>query len=486
MTLPQISNYRLIKPIGEGGFAHVYLAVQRNTRRRVALKVVTSQPSADNSFATRFVREIRIASQLQHPNIVQIYDVKQEGDLCYCVMEYLPDGDLKQRFKRGLSLGDGLKILVKVLSTLEYANNLDFVHLGIKPENILFRNDVPLLSDFGFARSTLADGQATMTGTITGNPLYMSPEQALGIPSDKRTDLYSAGIILFELIAGKLPFYANSGISTAMRHITQPVPRLPRDMKDFQRLVDKALAKAPEKRFQTAAEFAEAILKLEVRLAKKPSVLAKICHSSTAKTKSKHSIGNSSLAKLKHYIRRNNASALVDRTAWLTPFSLGLILTLVVTLLVVVVGSAHLLLRQNPGKSVQAGKFLDEEARSLLVSAETAIAEAVETGSATDHAQAYLDRLLAIAPNNPEVIIHLENLTRIYVTKINAYIKTGTFIKARAVLMKATNNRANIESPKLIRQLNRLSFQISHHETSLRKEEQVRAKLAGIAGKAGP
>lgn len=261
---PEIPGYKILEPLGEGGMATVYLAIQENFQRKVAVKILSQRLLSDASFGVRFLREARIVAQLSHQHIVPVFDVGQHGDYHYIAMELLRGGDLKQRLAKGMPLADCLDIVQQIASALHYASKKNFVHRDIKPENILFReNGSAVVSDFGIARSTESETNMTLTGTIIGTPSYMSPEQAQALTLDGRSDLYSLGVILFEMLTGNVPYTADSAISIGLKHITDPIPELPEEVADFQGIIDKALAKSPEDRFQTGHEFIEALEDLQ-------------------------------------------------------------------------------------------------------------------------------------------------------------------------------------------------------------------------------
>ena len=193
--------------------AMVYLGIQENFQRKVAIKILAQRLLSDPSFGVRFLREARIVAQLAHRNIVPVFDVGQHGDFHYIAMELLPGGDLKQRLADGMSLNECLEVVKQIAAALHYSSNKNFVHRDIKPENVLFREDgSAVVSDFGIARSTESETNMTLTGTIIGTPSYMSPEQAQALTLDGRSDLYSLGIILFEMLTGNVPFTADSAI----------------------------------------------------------------------------------------------------------------------------------------------------------------------------------------------------------------------------------------------------------------------------------
>lgn len=252
----EISGYKIIRQIGKGGMAAVYLAIQESLDRQVALKVMQSTRAKDEDFTERFLKEGRIIAQFQHPQIITIYDFGSHDSCHYFSMEYLPKGTLAQQIEQGLDLERALDIIKSLAGALAYAHKRGVIHRDIKPQNILFRqDDTPVLSDFGIAKIIDADTQLTAPGLAIGSPTYMSPEQVTGQKLDGRSDLYSLGIVFYEMLTGQPPYQADDMVSTAMMHCTQPVPQLPAGFVQLQPVLQKLLAKKPANRFDSAEQF---------------------------------------------------------------------------------------------------------------------------------------------------------------------------------------------------------------------------------------
>lgn len=236
--------------------ATVYLAIQESFEREVALKVMSPQLSKDPSFGERFLREARIVSRLMHPNIVTVYDVGVHEGNHYLSMEYVPGDDLKGN-RYSLELDRALSIVKDVAKALDYAGRKGYIHRDVKPENIMIHAEDgrAVLMDFGIARASDVASGMTQTGTTMGTPHYMSPEQAKGAKVDPRSDLYSLGVVLFQLICGFVPFDADSAVAVGIMHVSDPIPTLPEHLAVFQPIIDKALAKKPDQRYQNGAEF---------------------------------------------------------------------------------------------------------------------------------------------------------------------------------------------------------------------------------------
>lgn len=265
--LPQITGYRLLRPLGRGGMAVVYLAVQLSLDREVAIKVMAQEASVDAERAERFEREARIIARLEHPSIVGIHEVGRTLDgRPYYVMPYLARGDLAQR---DLSADEDqvIDVLTALLDALGYAHARGIVHRDVKPENVLFDSGGrPQLADFGIALSRRSvNARITSDGLAMGSGGYMSPEQSRGEDVDGRADLYSLGVLTYELLTGELPFRASDALTLALMHAQSPVPRLPQTLLHWQSFLDQAMAKDPRRRFRNAHAMQRALDALAAR-----------------------------------------------------------------------------------------------------------------------------------------------------------------------------------------------------------------------------
>jgi len=254
-AFPEIAGYRIERRLGEGGMAAVYLATQLSLDRPVAIKVVHFRGSGSDQMAVRFEHEARTIARLEHPNIVGIYEVGRTQDGApYYAMAYLPNGDLGHAAITGREETIAT-VLREIAMALGFAHAQGVVHRDVKPDNVLFdREQRARLADFGISRS-LGSVRVTTTGDALGSSAYMSPEQARGIEVDARSDLYSLGVMAYELLTGELPFKGNDAVSMALAHHTEPVPRLPVKFARWQPLLDQSMAKLPQERCQSAEEF---------------------------------------------------------------------------------------------------------------------------------------------------------------------------------------------------------------------------------------
>ena len=247
----------------------VYRAHDPNLRRAVAVKLIHSHLSNDQEFVRRFESEAAAVAQLRHPNIVQVYDFDHDADVYYMVMEFVPGQTLQERLKelngegQRLPLAEAAGLMALVAEAVSYAHARGMIHRDLKPANVmLMAQDQPVLTDFGVAK-ILGSQQHTATGAVIGTPMYMSPEQVQGLPQDARTDIYSMGIMMYEMATGRPPYEGDSAITIMLKHVNEPLPDMRQRAGDvpqaLKEVVDRALSKLPEGRFQTAAELAAAL-----------------------------------------------------------------------------------------------------------------------------------------------------------------------------------------------------------------------------------
>lgn len=254
----QIPGYQVIRKAGDGGMSSVYLAIQLSVGREVALKVLSPELRKDPTFAERFYREANIVGALSHPNVISIYDVGKHGQHYYMAMDYLPGASCKDLIQNHqVKPLQALRILRDITQAIGYVHAQGILHCDIKPDNILFRADgSAVLTDFGIAREL---DKVSKNKTVAGTPHYMSPEQAQGQKLGKTSDIYSLGILLYELLTFSLPYTGQDAISVAIKHVSAPIPELPEELEVFQPLLSRLMAKRPGARFQNAEELLHAI-----------------------------------------------------------------------------------------------------------------------------------------------------------------------------------------------------------------------------------
>ncbi|MCP4415746.1 MAG: protein kinase, partial [Chloroflexi bacterium] len=260
----QIGRYKIKREIGRGGMATVYLAHDPRFGRDVAIKVLPRQFTHDPMFRARFDQEARTIAALDHSTIVPVYDFGEEDSQPYLVMRYMPGGSLSERLEKGLlPLMQVVKILDRVAAALDRAHSMGIIHRDLKPGNILFdQYDDAFLADFGIAK--MAEATAALTGSaIIGTPAYMSPEQVRGQKVDGRSDIYTLGVILFELLTGQQPFESDTPMGMAFKHVHEPTPHLTDTKEDLppelDMTINQAMSKEADKRFSTAGDLAKSV-----------------------------------------------------------------------------------------------------------------------------------------------------------------------------------------------------------------------------------
>ncbi|MCC6499122.1 MAG: serine/threonine protein kinase [Anaerolineales bacterium] len=260
-----LGPYRIISQIGQGGMATVYKAYQPSMDRNVAIKVLPRQLAESPEFAARFQQEARIIARLEHPHILPVFDFGESDGVTYFVMRYLEAGTLKTKMEAGpLSLNEIDRLFTQLADALNYAHGHGIIHRDLKPANALIDESGNLfLTDFGIAKLLeSASPRLTQTDAIMGTPAYISPEQAKAEKVNQRSDIYSLGIILYEMVTGSVPFVADTPLAVILKHISDPLPPPSIVKKDIpqpiERVILKALAKEPDDRYATAAEFLSA------------------------------------------------------------------------------------------------------------------------------------------------------------------------------------------------------------------------------------
>ena len=264
--MPEIPGYRLSHEIGQGGMSTVWLGTQLSLGREVAIKVMLPDALADEVSRRRFENEARTIARLEHPHIVGIHEVGRTPDgLPWYSMPHLPRGHAGQRDFRG-DEARVREILHALLSALAFAHARGVIHRDVKAENVLFDEaNRPLLADFGIALRRGHGTRVTMTGLAVGSTAYMAPEQARGQQVDHRADLYSVGVLAWEMLTGELPYQADDALAMAIQHAQNPLPKLPPHLRHWQRFMDRALAKSPRKRFHDAQQMSRALDALPLR-----------------------------------------------------------------------------------------------------------------------------------------------------------------------------------------------------------------------------
>jgi serine/threonine protein kinase/Tfp pilus assembly protein PilF len=259
-----LGAYQLVERLGHGGMATVYKAYEPVLDRYVAIKVLRKFFAQDPEFMQRFRREAKAIAKLNHPNIVPIHSYGEQGEIAYIVMRYVEGGTLKQACGQVFEPERAVRLLLPIVRALAYAHQRGIVHRDIKPSNVLLsEGGWPMLTDYGLAKMVEATSKLTGSGVGMGTPMYMSPEQGQAVDVDHRTDIYSVGIMLYEMLTGDVPFHADTPMAIVIQHISSPMP-MPRQVNPnipevLERIILKATAKSPDDRFQTAEELITAL-----------------------------------------------------------------------------------------------------------------------------------------------------------------------------------------------------------------------------------
>jgi serine/threonine protein kinase len=258
-----IPGYRRVRQIAAGPVSDLFLAESEGAGKLVVLKVARDQHQdqhdLDHTFR-RFLQEYEIVQRIRHPSVVRLYDLGISDDHAWLVMEYFRAGDLRKRMRAGMRPRPALRTAIGIARALEAMHGAGVLHRDIKPGNVMLREDGSLaLIDFGMSKDTALELDVTDTGLIFGTPHYMSPEQGHGEPIDARSDLYSLGVIVFEMLAREKPYAAENPMAIIYKHRKEPIPRLPQTFEALQPLIDRFLAKDPNDRFANATEAAEGL-----------------------------------------------------------------------------------------------------------------------------------------------------------------------------------------------------------------------------------
>ena len=258
---PLIKGYRFIKKLGTSSHSSVYLAEREATGVKMVLKVLRQIPDVnEESIAAfdRFLQEYEMIAGIDHPNIVKIFDLGVADDHAHIAMEYLDAGDLRQRIGERIIAAAAVKYLRETASALSRIHEVGILHRDLKPGNVMLRRDNSIaLIDFGLAKRLRLQMEITGSGEIFGTPYYMSPEQGHGNPVDERSDIYSLGVIFYEMLTGQKPFHADTAMGIIYKHARAPIPLLPARLAEYQALLNMMLAKDPEDRLQSVAEVEE-------------------------------------------------------------------------------------------------------------------------------------------------------------------------------------------------------------------------------------
>ena len=257
---PLIKGYRLIRRLSSSEYSSVYLAERESASLKVVLKVLRQVPDLADGLGAfdRFLQEYELIAGLEHSGIVHIYDLGVGDDHAHIVMEYMPGGDLKAKIAAGINEQDAVSYVKQLAGAIAQIHGVGILHRDLKPGNVMFRDDGSLaIIDFGLAKQMRLDAEITGSGEIFGTPYYMSPEQGHAEEVDARSDVYSLGVIFYEMLTGDKPYRANNAMGIIYKHSNAPIPLLPARVSHYQSVINLMLAKDPNDRLQSVAELDE-------------------------------------------------------------------------------------------------------------------------------------------------------------------------------------------------------------------------------------
>ncbi len=425
---PVIPGFTITKALGEGAMAKVYLATDEALDRRVALKIMNASLAHDPEFRDRFINEAKDTAKFNHEGIVKIFTTGVHGDHYFLSLEYLEAGTLKDNLKaRKKQIDDGgtgtgflfsgpeaLELLKSLAQALSYAHDKHVVHRDIKPENILFRSDGhAVLSDFGIAKSVDENKNLTMAGYRVGTPAYMSPEQMLGAQVDPRSDIYSLGVVFYEILVGHRPYKTNvSEYSELIKQLDEPVPELPPDLSYLQPLLQIMLAKRPDERAQSAQEVVRLINQISRQGSADPADGTVI-----------------------QPVVRPAAKAVVKSNSkpWLKWGAIAAI-----AIIIIGVGTTVIMKFGEPEKVPVVVQPVDSETAKqivdLLESAKTYLEfDFIISPTVSNAAETY-SRVLEMQPGNPDAIAGMKKAEGLLIPQIESEIAAGNPNSAKAML----------------------------------------------------
>lgn len=499
MPFPTIDGYHIHSKIGEGVLTQVYLAQQENTALKVALKVLPPHLVKDETLEKLALREAHDAAKLSHQSIASIYAYGVNNGFLYVAMEYLPGGNLKQRMLKGISIEEAIRIIKLLARGLYHAAQKNLVHRDIKPENIFFRDDgTPVISDFGMTRSLEALSDAHALGSLLGTPRYMSPEQVQEYAIDHRSDLYSLSVILYELLCGQAPFISDSAISVSIKHITELPPPLPPQLSAFQGIIDKALEKSPEQRFQTGDELANALEQAEQQISKEHAqTLIKNTSDLLTETAATHRRPG-----LRNGTNGNNPfitpptsypTEAVANTSQVSPvykkpafIALTFLVTLILALSTWYWTSMRTAEALNPSQYNPANIIpgMAEKAEELLHKARAAMQADHLFEPAQDNAQYYLTTLLALVPHHATARSEISQLFEHYLNRAEALVNASDIDLAEPFLDQASQISYYIENQAIKQRFTLLYQSFQQTRQRLIAESERSKKIEELLQKA--
>jgi tRNA A-37 threonylcarbamoyl transferase component Bud32 len=436
----EIPGYEIKRLIGQGGMATVYLAEQRSLGRQVVLKILDTSTGISAETVERFLNEGRIIASLNHPHIITIYDIGQAGDQIFISMEYVEGGDLKDRLQsKVFAPVEAIDIVEKVAAGLAAAHENGIVHRDVKPGNILFRRDgTPLLSDFGIAKRLTNDSDLTSTGMFVGSPNYMAPEQSESGPIDGRADIYSLGVILYEMLTGARAYVADSVIDVILMHKKGPVPKLPAGLEQYQELLNLMMAKSRKDRFRDAQSLQHFIAQMRrAGVVKSKAEMTARPDYDITEERSTEGLGTTATQLPMPDTRRlRPLQWVLVSLLVLCGIGWGVLLTIEQRLEPPPRGrppvSASLPERPAPEPAAAAGTAPGQVAQALLWLGRHSLNDLRLTEPARDNAYYYFSRMLQLDPNNAEAQAGMQDIANRFAMLAEQAIAEDHFEQARS------------------------------------------------------
>jgi serine/threonine-protein kinase PpkA len=441
--------------------------MQQSLGRQVAIKILAYEPDEDSDFAQRFKKEGRILAQLLHPNIVTIHDIGvSEDNQLFLSIEYLSGGTLKDQIKQGLSLDSVIQIAKSIAKALGYAHEKGVIHRDIKPSNIMFRHDgTPVLTDFGIARVAGSKTVHTITGLMVGSPGYMSPEQAMGESATIQSDLYGLGVVLYEMLTRHPPYEGDNPLAVMLKHLHDPIPKIPKEYSFLQPIVNKLLAKKTQDRYKNTNEFLEAInLLVPSDTGSQPEWIT---------GNKNQSVMEFASGKIRSLMKRKS-----QFTIWI--FMIGTATLLMSTLYIfkskIATKSTETLPKLTKPVEPMTPMLRETEIAMLLKQAEAQLKAGLFTDESELGTETAYRRVLKLDPGNAQALTGLENIAKEYERLARQHLEAGAPQDGLAKIRKGLTVAPDYEGLMRLRQ--QAEQQIAQRQArQVQQEQQQQVQL---------